>query len=89
MQQRVRKPHRGCIPSSSGQLPVPVALNAGPSTLFACYHTTKGEKCKYLFGKFLSISLCHPERREGSVLLRLLLEEKLAFARNEQMTDVV
>ena len=35
MQQRVRQPHRGMIPSSSGQLPVPVALNAGFPTLFA------------------------------------------------------
>ena len=34
MAQRVRKPHRGKIPSSSGQLPVPVALNARISTLF-------------------------------------------------------
>ena len=35
MAQRVRKPHRGKIPSSSGQLPVPMALNARLSTLFA------------------------------------------------------
>ena len=34
MQQRVRRPHRGTFPSSSGQLPVPVALNAGSPTLF-------------------------------------------------------
>ena len=34
MQQRVRKRYRGKIPSSSGQLPVPVALNAELPTLF-------------------------------------------------------
>ena len=34
MAQRVRKPHRGKFPSSSGQLPVPMALNARLSTLF-------------------------------------------------------
>ena len=34
MAQRVRKPHRGKNPSSSGQLPVPMALNARLSTLF-------------------------------------------------------
>ena len=34
MQQRVRRQHRGNDPSSSGQLPVPVALNALPPTLF-------------------------------------------------------
>ena len=35
MQQRVRCQHRGnFIPSSSGQLPVPVALNALSPTLF-------------------------------------------------------
>ena len=33
MQQRVRKSYRGKIPSSSRQLPVPVALNAGSPTL--------------------------------------------------------
>ena len=36
MQQRVRKRYRGKIPSSSGQLPVPVALNAELPTLFGC-----------------------------------------------------
>ena len=35
MAQRVRKPHRGKIPSSFGQLPVPMALDARLSTLFA------------------------------------------------------
>ena len=43
MQQRVRKLHRGKRPSSSGQLPVPVALNAGSPTLFANnIHQRKG-----------------------------------------------
>ena len=35
MQQRVRKRYRGKIPSSSGQLPVPVALHARSPTLFS------------------------------------------------------
>ena len=36
-------------PSSSGQLPVPVALNARPPTLFRHYYTRKVEKSKYPF----------------------------------------
>ena len=33
-------------PSSSGQLPVPVALNALSPTLFRSYYTPKKGKCK-------------------------------------------
>ena len=49
MVQRVRKPHRGKIPSSSGQLPVPMALNARLSTLFAhtIHHVTGKVKGKW------------------------------------------
>ena len=36
------------VPSSSGQLPVPVALNAGSPTLFRKHDTAKEGKCKYL-----------------------------------------
>ena len=36
-------------PSSSGQLPVPVALNAADPTLFRCYYTRLYRKCKYFF----------------------------------------
>jgi len=34
------------IPSSSGQLPVPVALNARSPTLFTAYYTRFDRKCK-------------------------------------------
>ena len=37
------------FPSSSGQLPVPVALNAASPTLFRSYYTRFVRKCKYLF----------------------------------------
>ena len=35
-------------PSSAGQLPVPVALNAASPTLFRSYYTRFVRKCKYL-----------------------------------------
>ena len=63
MAQRVRKPHRGKIPSSSGQLPVPRALNARLSTLFA--HTIhqmskkvkgKWKKMEKIFGVCLILA---------------------------------
>ena len=44
MQQRVRRPHRGTFPSSSGQLPVPVALNARSPTLFGYMILESGRK---------------------------------------------
>ena len=37
------------FPSSAGQLPVPVALNAASPTLFRSYYTRFVRKCKYLF----------------------------------------
>ena len=37
------------FPSSSGQLPVPVALNAASPTLFRSYYTRFCRKCKYFF----------------------------------------
>ena len=48
MQQRVRWPHRGSDPSSSGQLPVPVALNARSPTLFPHTIQYMSEKVKTL-----------------------------------------
>lgn len=54
MGQRVRKSHRGIkVPSSSGQLPVPVALDARSPTLFSAYYTRFDSKCKEFFS-FLS-----------------------------------
>ena len=43
------------IPSSSGQLPVPVALNASLPTLFKSYHTRRNSKSKDLIGKYQQI----------------------------------
>ena len=40
------------IPSSSGQLPVPVALNAPSPTLFRDYYTSFGRKCKGLIYRY-------------------------------------
>ena len=42
-------------PSSSGQLPVPVALNASLPTLFKSYHTRRKPKCKDPNGKYQEI----------------------------------
>lgn len=64
-------------PSSSGQLPVPVALNAKLPTLFSPYYTRFAVKCKEgfcFFSKFpLSFlwkrpargTVCHPDRGEA------------------------
>ena len=43
------------FPSSSGQLPVPVALNALSPTLFRSYYTTFGEKSKEKGKKLLEV----------------------------------
>lgn len=37
------------VPSSSGQLPVPVALDARLPTLFSAYYTRFASKCKVVF----------------------------------------
>lgn len=61
MGQRVRKSHRGIkVPSSSGQLPVPVALDARSPTLFSAYYTRFDPKCKEFFS-FLSYFFLLPE----------------------------
>ena len=47
--QRVRRRHRGKFPSSSGQLPVPVALNALSPTLFESIIQHLGQKVNRIF----------------------------------------
>ena len=42
-------------PSSSGQLPVPVALNASLPTLFRSYYTRRKRKSKDPIGKYQQI----------------------------------
>ena len=44
-------------PSSAGQLPVPVALNAASPTLFRSYYTRFVRKSKYLIFA-LAVSVC-------------------------------
>ena len=62
MQQRVRWPHRGKDPSSTGQLPVPAALNARSPTLFTAYYTRYVKKSKYLLAKNGKSFSIQPER---------------------------
>jgi len=67
------------FPSSSGQLPVPVALNAGSPTLFRDYYTTNDRKCKDLFRYFKIKSLCHSEERSDEESFR-----SFAFAQDDR-----
>ena len=68
MGQRVRKSHRGIkVPSSSGQLPVPVALDARLPTLFSAYYTRFAPKCK---GFFTILSKFFPSYGDASPTLR-------------------